>query len=152
MRVWGRALSGVQGHSHWSGGQGGKAPWSWKLFCISTTQELDSFPKICFFCTTKHFVRRLGCHQPMSGDTVQVFCGPTACMYVYQSNLWGAQSHVPFSAGTATFELMPLTATECFNLCKSKLLLFLIHVYHRQHKCNTWQHEVNVVYYVLITV
>ena len=32
MRVWGRALSGVQGHSHWSGGQGGKAPWSWKLF------------------------------------------------------------------------------------------------------------------------
>jgi len=27
---WGRAPSGVQGQSPWSGGQRGEAPWSWK--------------------------------------------------------------------------------------------------------------------------
>ena len=33
--IWGSgggAPSGVQGQSHWSGGQGGEAPWSWRHF------------------------------------------------------------------------------------------------------------------------
>ena len=32
MGVWGRALSGVQGQSPWSGGQGGEAPLKLKAF------------------------------------------------------------------------------------------------------------------------
>ena len=32
MGVWGLAPSGVQGQSPWSGGQGTKSPWSWRVF------------------------------------------------------------------------------------------------------------------------
>jgi len=36
MGVWGRAPSRFHGQSPWSGG---KAPWSWKLFSFSTSND-----------------------------------------------------------------------------------------------------------------
>jgi len=44
--VWGRAPSGVQGQSPWSGGQGTKFPWSWRHFTNWDTHFLTNFS--CF--------------------------------------------------------------------------------------------------------